>query len=296
MTPKARARVRVGVLLATLALLVAALARVSPRILPAAPRAELPKGAWDPGPLPAPRPSTGCGRIPDGGARELRSELVVEGETRKVLVTLPRGYDPRRPYPLLFAFHGSGGDGPGYRTWLDLEPIHGDGVISVYPDALVRRIWAEEVATHWGKTEDLPFFDQLVETIAREHCVDLARVFASGWSSGGYFANQLGCARPNVVRAVASFSGGGPENIACEQPIPAFVYHDRDDHAVMLSEGRASRDLWHATNRCAGTRTAGTCEVHRGCAAPVVYCETSGNGHGVPQSAREAMWAFFASL
>ena len=296
MTPKARARARLGVLLAVLALCLAALWRIGPRVLPAAPRAELPHGAVDAGPTPPPLPSLGCGHTPDGGTRDRSDFVMVDGQRRKYLVVLPRGYVPTRPYPLLFAFHGSGGNGEGYRSWLDLESYYGDAVIAVYPDAVVRRIWAEEVATHWGRVEDLPFFDAMLDAIGREHCVDRARVLATGWSSGGYFANQLACARPDAVRAIASLSGGGPEQIDCPRPHAAFIFHDRDDHAVMISEGRASRDHWRTTNACGRSRTEGTCEVYTGCAAPLVGCETSGNGHGVPPSVRAAMWSFLSAF
>ena len=76
-----------------------------------------------------------------------------------------------------------------------------------------------------------------------------------------------------------------------------FLHHDQDDHAVLPSEGRASRDAWMVTNACSGTsHTEGGCTVFEGCAAPLVYCETSGNGHGVPASVRESVRRFLESI
>src|SRR5579885_1118095 len=45
------------------------------------------------------------------GLTELRVP-VGYGQVRAVTLRLPRGYDPRRPWPLLYALHPSGGNGP----------------------------------------------------------------------------------------------------------------------------------------------------------------------------------------
>lgn len=187
---------------------------------------------------------------------------------------------------------------------MPLESFLGDSAVIVYPDAVVRRIWADQFATHWGKFEDLPFFDALVSTMRSAYCIDDSRVFAVGWSSGGYFANQLGCARSPVLRAVASLSGGGPEEIACDRAMPVFLYHDRDDSKVTYATGRASLRAWTRTNGCADRirRWGETgCVTFSSCGdsstqAQVVWCETEHQGHAVPRTVTRDLAAFLQSL
>lgn len=235
---------------------------------------------------PQPDPSEGCRPL------EEQTNEVFAGEKRSYELTLPEHYDPKHPYPLVLWFHGNGGSAAGDQTAMPFP-----STIAVYPQAVTRRVWADHFAPHWGKVEDLPLFDALVAQIEQRLCVDKARVFAAGWSSGGYFANQLACVRPAVVKAFFAFASGGPEDATCNEPVPGFIHHDRDDHTVFITEGMKSRDNWLATNRCEQrSHEDGGCTVYEGCRAPFAFCETSGNGHGVPpsvmNSARRSIAAF----
>jgi poly(3-hydroxybutyrate) depolymerase len=248
----------------------------------------------DAGVRPPPRPSEGCGvSAAPGTAHE---SLLAAGATRTFERVLPAGYDPRRPYPLVLVFHGNGNDARSMHAHLALEKAYGDGAVALYPQAVVRRVWADNYAPHWGRVDDLPFFDALVGWAEKNLCVDAARIFAVGWSSGAYFANQLGCVRPEVVRAIAATAGGGPEDAVCTRPVATFLHADRDDHAVLVTEGRASRDAWRKTNGCVASHDEDGCTIYSGCAAPLVYCETSGNGHRLLPAVRDALWHFLGSF
>lgn len=289
---------RLGFLLAVLCLSLVAYARC---VGVGGPPPEVHLSSFDAGTREAPRPSQGCGRT---GPASATSHDVIEspepdGQKRKrsYELVLPAHYDPRHAYPLVVAFHGSGGNGSGFRRYARLEDLSNDGVITVYPDAVVRRVWGENFATHWGKSEDLPLVDGLVARMKSSLCIDESRIFAFGWSSGGYFANQLGCVRPDVFRAIVSLSGGGPENVTCTHPMAAFFQHDRDDGSVAFSTGKESREIWRKTNHCSGTLSERDgCTIYDGCAAPVVWCETSGNGHGPSRSGTTAAWTFLGAF
>jgi polyhydroxybutyrate depolymerase len=248
-------------------------------------------GSFDAGERPTPVKSDGCGK-----PAALATTISVGGEARAFDAILPRGYDEARPYPLVLAFHGNSGHAA-FQALFRLEDEIGDRAVVVYPRAVVRRVWGEHFAPHWGRVDDLPFFDALVAQMKATLCIDERRVFAVGWSSGGYFANQLGCVRPDTIRAFASIAGGGPEDATCTKPVPAFFLHDENDPDVVFSTGVASRDAWLGTNRCsAAASSADGCILHTSCAAPVVWCATSGNGHSIPPSARVAIASFLASF
>src|SRR4051812_2917958 len=158
-----------------------------------------PVGAGDD---PAPTRSPGCGLSAlTNGAQTLS----VGGVDRTFLLDLPRGYDPDLAYPLVFGFHGATTSAARFRSagYGNLLSALGDAAIVVHPDAL-------GTPTAWNNQTDVPFFDAMLELLEQSLCVDEARVFATGHSSGGFFTNTLGCQRGNVLRAIAPVSGGGP--------------------------------------------------------------------------------------
>lgn len=67
--------------------------------------------------------------------------------------------------------------------------------------------------SHWNAqlpistVDDVGFLSGLALYLAREYQLDKNRIFATGFSNGGYMAYTLACERPDVFRAVASVSG-----------------------------------------------------------------------------------------
>ena len=70
--------------------------------------------------------------------------------------------------------------------------------IRVYPDP------ASE-SSGWG-AGDVSFFMPLYTQVTGAYCVDKARVFAAGESSGGDFSGILGCEHADVLRGVVPCS------------------------------------------------------------------------------------------
>lgn len=241
-----------------------------------------------------------------------KQTLSVRGEQRTYDLVVPDGYDPasRKSYPLVFVFHGAGGDGGGVRGRYGLEGAAQGRAIFVYPDGFLGK-WDLERPSE--SNSDIEYFDALLESLFASHCIDVNRVFAAGYSMGGYFANHLACRRGGKLRAIASAAGGGPSgdaadyddqgNLRCtEKPVAALITHGVDDAEVKLEEGQKSRDHWRRVNGC---RTgAGVpydpppCVSFAGCASdrPVVYCEVPSIGHGLWSEAARATWRFFEAF
>ena len=203
--------------------------------------------------------------------------LNVGGAARVYDVRAPNGYNPLRPYPVVYQFHGclnaQEDDNP------PLQNVAGSDAILVRPRAL-DICWMEG-----SNTPDVAFFDALVPAIERSLCADPARRFVTGYSSGAFLAQTLACVRAGQVRAVATIAGVSP-GTSCGGPVAAFLVHDRDDPSVDISKGEALRDELAVRNRCAVSQprqsvAPAPCEAYVGCAAgnPVVWCETSGQGH-----------------
>ena len=246
-------------------------------------------------PLPdgGPPVASGCGRAPAAeGARTL--EVSGQGE-RSYLVELPSGYDETTPWPVVFGFHGATTSGMTFasRFYGNLASTMGDAAILVYPDA-------QGMPTAWDNAHDVPFFDALLAQVENDYCVDEARVFATGHSSGGFFSNELGCRRGDVLRAIAPVSGGGPfGGPGCVGEVAVLLAHGTADDIVLLSFGEGSRDRWADENGCdtgsSSDVSPSPCVAYTCTGEPVRWCEYSGM-HEWPSFAPEAIWTFFSSL
>jgi poly(3-hydroxybutyrate) depolymerase len=223
--------------------------------------------------------------------------IQVAGTDRTYVLAVPDSYDPGTPLPLVFAWHGAGGDGKLARLYFGVEQASNGGAIFVYPDGL-------EVngATGWDLAIDGPdvsLFDAIVGETTQTYCIDPARVFSTGHSFGGFFTNSLGCARANVLRAIAPVSGGGPFSNNCSGALAAWLTHGTADTTVPFTNGEDSRDHWLAADGCAASTQATNpppCVAYDGCQAgtAVHWCAHDG-GHEWPSFAADAIWDFFAS-
>lgn len=237
-------------------------------------------------------PSGGCGTSQPAGTTA--KTIQVGGTARGYQLTVPNGYDGKTPLAVVFAYHGLGSKGADMRSYLDMEKIAGAKAIFVYPDGL-----QAQGGTGWdlaASGKDVAMFDAVKKELDATYCVDDARIFGVGFSYGGWMANALGCARGDVVRAIAPMSGGGPGG-TCKGAVATWISHGASDTAELPVEGQKSRDKWITTNGASKPGKATTpapCMLFDGGKQPVVYCEFQG-GHEIPSFGRQAIWDFFAS-
>lgn len=248
------------------------------------------------GELAPPEPSAGCGQpaLVGSGPRSVE----VDGVARTFILDVPSGYDGAAPLPLVFAFHGATTSGELFRS-----RFYGDLLSAMADEALVVHADALGDPSAWDAEVDVPFFDAMLAALAAEACVDQARVFATGHSSGGFFTNTLGCQRGDVLRAIAPVSAGGPfvfGTNACRGEVAVWLAHAPDDEVVPFDLGLASRDRWLEANGCSDTMAAvepAPCVEYAGCSLglPVRWCEYD-DGHDWPDFGPEGIWGFFEAL
>lgn len=238
-------------------------------------------------------PGCGVGRARFEGTHT----TIVAGKERRYLVELPADYDPTKPYPVLFGLHGAGGSGESFATYFPLAPLWRGQAILVYPSALFYEL---DGRTTWRfpTEENLAFFDAMVTELSDGLCVDRARIFASGFSSGGFFSNTLGCRRGDVVRAIVPVAGGDRDfNDACVGHVAVMVISSPLDSSDPTGgppgishheRGLRARDYFRQRNGCSAATAAPTsagCVQYQGCltGAEVVYCEHE-FGHAWPSA------------
>jgi poly(3-hydroxybutyrate) depolymerase len=148
--------------------------------------------------------------------------------TRQYFLTLPSGYDPARPYALVFEGVGCGGTGAYVYTLnslnnkLPADDNVDNTVIRVGltppPNAIGHATRPNQGCFDYADGDnsvDWVFYETLYDHLAGQLCFDTNRVFVVGSTSGGApFSNELGCkyagdaTRP--IRGMMATAGGLP--------------------------------------------------------------------------------------
>jgi poly(3-hydroxybutyrate) depolymerase len=241
--------------------------------------------------------SSGCGS--DSGFITGERKVTSDNKERVYYLELPKDYNSNTAYPLVFAFHGLGGDYTSFtgESSYDLQDVVGDEAILVFPNA-----WPDaNDVPKWGE-DDINFFDDLYAELEENLCFDTSKVFAVGHSNGAGFTHELGCQKGDILRGIAPVAGAlTSEDSACIGQVAVIQIHGASDSVVPRGMIIPTRDYWIAINSCQkGETSAGvdtSCDAYGECDTnfPVQYCEHSG-GHEWPAFASEGIWDFFKNL
>jgi polyhydroxybutyrate depolymerase len=248
-----------------------------------------------------PQGSPGC--MAKESLADGEQQLMLDGYDRRYILRLPQSYSTDRPWPLIFALHGNGGD-PGYWDGIggdrDIRTAFADEAILVIPEAIDNqwRDYEADPATWPERIElELNFFDTVYDTARNQLCIDDANVFSMGFSGGGSFSGVLGCRR-DYIRAIAV--GGSViyfEPDECTSTPAAWITIGDEE----LTAGREEyRDFFRMLAGCQETSTAGApegCVDYEGCDAetPVTFCSHPA-GHVWPSIGTEATKVFFGGF
>jgi len=252
----------------------------------------------------AARPSAGCEKDAFQAGGRLEQTIDVNGMKRSYILDVPSAMKPHQPAPLLLDFHGLGHSAEGvWRVSAFRQLGEREGFITAYPNG-------EPVHfEHDGKTydgrgwevrsidgnRDLAFVRVLLDRLANDYCIDLARVFVTGFSNGAFLSHVLACTMADRIAAIAPVSGGRIF-VACQPPrgVPVLIQHGTLDPLISTVDARAARDTWLETDHCGERQRDGACETYSACrdGAVVEYCEESFE-HRWPPQATERIWEFF---
>jgi polyhydroxybutyrate depolymerase len=243
----------------------------------------------------------------------LAQEYVAGYTHRLYCTTIPKGYDPTKPYPVVFYGPGCGAtacEGSSFTGRTDIFYVQAissadaKGATLVPPGSSPGCFQTGRTST--VDSPELNYFDQVMAQVQANYCVDKGRTFAAGTSSGGWLSNYLGCARGNVIRGIAADSGGIPfahptctgGAAAMEFPGDSAVTQDPQGNQIGLS---VARDLFIKLNGCSMTPTNmsfgnASCQFYGGCSSPVVWCNTGGGHQAGNSYLSPSGWAFWSTL
>lgn len=241
--------------------------------------------------------SAGCGMASTIQSGMWIKRTIDSGGARDLWVWLPTGYDPATPYPVIYELHGCSTAPTREANNVPVERQTTDKAIFVRGRA---------AADCWDTATtgpDVPYFDAMLADVEGAFCVDTARRFLTGYSSGSFMTHRLACIRGDKLRGVASIAGGqAGQN--CTGNVGALLIHDENDTTVNISASVQTRDNHLTRNGCA-TPASSTptdhppCVEYAGCMPdkPVVWCQTTGKNHDRQDAlAAPIFWSFIESM
>jgi polyhydroxybutyrate depolymerase len=232
---------------------------------------------------PAPGGPIGCGR-PAAPVLTQARQLTSGGVVRQFLLTIPDGYDPRVPTPLILNFHGLGSDATQQAVYTQLDArAKARGFIVATPNGIGGTMDVTEPSV------DHQYVIELVRYLNSTLCVSPFERFSAGMSMGGFMSSALACVPELGLRAIAGVTGlfGACAN---GRSMPVMAFHGTADPIVAYPLVREAVTSWAARDACAPapsvTRIGSDIQVRTftGCRAglSVVFFTVEGGGHTWP--------------
>lgn len=163
-----------------------------------------------------------------------------DGRDRSYRLYVPASL-PDGPVPLLVALHGGLGSASQFAENSGFDGLaEANGFIVVYPDGISARPDGTRLRTWNGgdccgpaverDVDDVGFVRRLLDTVAAEHAVDPARVFATGHSNGAILAYRLACELSDRIVAIGIQAGSlGIDRCNPSQPVSVLHIHGTAD-------------------------------------------------------------------
>ena len=201
-----------------------------------------------------PTPSKGCGTtsklqktksVENGDRFEMR----VGSDNREYFITLPKNYDNKKPYKLLFAMHCMGSNAEDFvHHNADQDhpsPYYGQQKLDTEGNYIFVSPRGDTDGMPWSVSSDKDhkFIDQLLTTLEENYCIDTSRVFMTGFSFGAMVTNSMAQDMQDRLRAVAVYATADyniylPQNKGL--PIAWMAVHGKNDGTCQYNRARDS--------------------------------------------------------
>lgn len=178
------------------------------------------------------------------------------GTTLEYYLTVPAGYDGKETLPLVLFMHGFGGDTDrsGYRYFRDKVFKNNYNCILLAPiaDRSKGQHWRDRDAM--GDVGATAIYNQddltptpallaardLLKKVKSTYNVDSSRIYAIGYSMGGFGTYELATRYPELFSAIAPICGGcDPTKASVIKDLPIWSFHGTADAVVNIDANRA---------------------------------------------------------
>ena len=198
---------------------------------------------------------------------EMRT-LLHDGIERRYGMYVPEGYDGSESLPLIVNYHGGCMDALSQMEAMNMRDVADEHrLVLVYPEGTNEEgtddclIWNSgpyfDSASNKTTTDDLGFTRAMIAEIVADYAIDPDRIFATGFSNGGFMTHAVGCYQSDIFAAIAPIAGmmteeqTDPESsYPCQpsHPMPVVLFHGTADFAVPIDLGEEAVAFWSSLN------------------------------------------------
>jgi polyhydroxybutyrate depolymerase len=161
-------------------------------------------------------------------------------QERTYLLHIPKGYDSKKPFPVVLALHGAAMNGS-MMVWFSGLTKKADeaGFVVVYPSGtgtgpfLVWNAGGFTGKLAEGKADDVDFIGKLLDDLATVVNIDQKRVYSCGMSNGGMMSYRLAAELSDRIAAIAPVAGTiAIDESKPKRPVPVIHFHGSKDNIV----------------------------------------------------------------
>jgi poly(3-hydroxybutyrate) depolymerase len=198
-----------------------------------------------------------------GAGTTINLPLTSAGTTKGSIVTranklyIPKNYNKNTPAGLIVVYHGTGQNPAGMQQMCQMDKYADTyNFLVVYPEGLKQ---VTNGGTAWRILDkrqdfldtDYIFSNDLLDTIESIYNINLCKVFATGFSIGGFMSHVAGIEMSTRFAAIAPHSGNrlATFNTTPTHPVPALILHGDADPTVTIRQ--ADVDSWVSFDKCA---------------------------------------------
>ena len=170
------------------------------------------------------------------------------GATRTAKVYVPASYNAETATPVILAFHGASESADAMINHTRFNKLaESKGFVAVYPEGSEifvygswRKVWNAGDCREDNQADDVGFVGQLLDLLEASVNVNKSRIYATGLSNGGMFAQYLTCELSTRIAAVVSVAGGmSIQTAECNatRKVPVRHIHGLADTIVPIEGG-----------------------------------------------------------
>ncbi len=175
---------------------------------------------------------------------------------------IPTSYSPEKPHPILFSFHGGGGDmsiQSNDKFYKLISKSEKEGFIVVFPNGF-SKFNSGKLAT-WNaglccgeardqNVDDVGFVKAILLELKKKLTIDEKKIFSTGMSNGAMLSYRLACQMSDVFGGIAAVAGtDNTQECVPKKPISILHIHAKDDDHVLFNGGigKGAVDKKHIT-------------------------------------------------
>ena len=174
--------------------------------------------------------------------------LDFDGIKRDYIIFLPKNYTGDSQFPLVIYLHSYGWTAEMGMNYTKLNEVaNACDFMVAYPSG--DNQWNSGVADNssypTSDSDDVGFINALIDTLTNDYSIDPSRIYATGYSNGGFMAYKLACQLSNRIAAIAPVGGVLSRTTATNcnplRTIPVLHIHGTEDGWIPI-EGLRSKN------------------------------------------------------